>query len=300
MNDQPDVQTDPVAPSDVAALRRLCIEHDGTDPFQHSPPFHTGAPAPDVRLFGMRGRVGLDGFGAVWGEQPRGVVCVAPDRRLLGLGGRLGEAVVREARARGASELGAWVTGVGTASDLFCDLWQGVVDRRLFKLWIDLPAPGDVTLTSGYELRTFADREDVEALVRLNAAAFAAHPDQGSMTVADVRARMREPWFDPTGLLMAWRGDELVAFCWTKVHADVEPAEGEIHLICTSPGHQGHGLGRAMTLAGLGHLAESTGRGILYVDESNTGARAMYRGIGFRVQRVDGHYRFRLGGGGAA
>lgn len=300
MNDQPHVQTDPVGPSDVAALRRLCIEHDGTDPFQHCPPFHTDVPVPGARLFAMRSRAGLDGFGAVWGEQPRGVVCVAPDRRRLGLGARLGDAVVREARARGASELEAWVTGAGAASDLFCDRWQGVVDRRLFKLGIDLPPPGNSTLASGYELMTFEDRGDAEALVRLNAAAFATHPDQGSMTVADVSARMREPWFDPAGLLMAWQGEELVAFCWTKVHTDVEPAEGEIHLICTSPRHQGRGLGRAMTLAGLEHLAESTGRGILYVDESNTGARAMYRRIGFRMQRVDGHYRLRLGGGGAS
>ena len=61
-------------------------------------------------------------------------------------------------------------------------------------------------LPMGYAPLTFADRlpladDPVGELMRLNAAAFADHPEQGRLTREDLEARMAEPWFDPTGLI---------------------------------------------------------------------------------------------------
>ena len=74
--------------------------------------------------------------------------------------------------------------------------------------------------------------------------------------------REAEPWFDPDGFLLAWRGDpddggELLGSHWTKVHppGDVgdEPV-GEVYVLGIDPDAQGLRLGRALTDLGLAHL----------------------------------------------
>ena len=68
-------------------------------------------------------------------------------------------------------------------------------------------------------MRSFEPGRDDEAWVRLNAAAFARHPEQGRLTVGDLRERMDQPWFDPAGFLLVEDDStgQVVAFHWTKV-----------------------------------------------------------------------------------
>jgi mycothiol synthase len=143
-------------------------------------------------------------------------------------------------------------------------------------------------------VRTFEPGRDEEAWVAVNAAAFAHHPEQGRMTVSDLRQRMAEPWFDPAGFFLAERDGELLGFHWTKVHPsrpEHEGRVGEVYVLGVSPTAQGLGLGTALTATGLHHLRD---RGldtvILYVEADNEPAIAVYQKLGLRRASVDAMY----------
>jgi mycothiol synthase len=132
----------------------------------------------------------------------------------------------------------------------------------------------------------FRPEVDEAAWLRVNNAAFAGHPENGAWTEEILDDRKGQSWFDPDGFRMAWEGPTLVGFCWTKVHDD---GVGEIYVIAVSPAAQGRGLGRALVLEGLRHLAEDRrlSRAMLYVDSGNESALELYQKLGFRLDHVD-------------
>jgi mycothiol synthase len=152
------------------------------------------------------------------------------------------------------------------------------------------------SLPDGVEVRTFRPGRDEQAWLRVNARAFAAHSEQGSWTPTDLRLREQEPWFDPAGFLLAWRGDpddggSLLGSHWTKVHPPGDVADepvGEVYVLGVDPDAQGLRLGRALTDLGLAHLrSRGLGQVLLYVDEDNAAAVRLYEGRGFRRFSVD-------------
>lgn len=147
----------------------------------------------------------------------------------------------------------------------------------------------------GYRLRTFRPGADDEAWLRVNARAFATHPEQGRTTLDDLRARQGEPWFDPEGffLLVPEDGTDPAAFLWTKIEPDQPDGarDGEIYVLGVDPDHQGKGLGRLLTDVGLAHLARSgAARVVLYVEGDNVPALATYERAGFTRAGVHVQY----------
>ena len=153
--------------------------------------------------------------------------------------------------------------------------------RRIDQLRIGLPL---ATPAPPLSTRPFIAGRDEEAFLAVNNRAFGWHPDQSNWTIEDLRRRMDEPWFDPGGFLLHEIDGTLAGFCWTKVHpaTATDPVLGEIFVIAVDPAFHGRGLGRALTLAGLDHLAEqSIGVGMLHVEHDNHAAIALYQDIGF-------------------
>jgi mycothiol synthase len=159
--------------------------------------------------------------------------------------------------------------------------------RRLFQLRRSLP----IDATTTVETRDFEVGRDELEWLRVNNAAFRDHPEQGGWTLDTLRQREAEPWFDSAGFRLHERDGRLAAFCWTKVHSDATPPMGEIYVIAVDPAFHGTGLGRALTIAGLAHLA-SIGLtvGMLHVDAANTAALSLYEGLGFTVHHADHAY----------
>lgn len=157
-----------------------------------------------------------------------------------------------------------------------------VLVREVLQLRRPLPADPPPPL----DVRPFRPGPDDEAFLAVNNRAFRWHPDQSGWTTAELHAAEAEPWFDADGFLLHERDGRLAGFCWTKVHpaTDVDPALGEIYVIAADPDFTGIGLGRALTLAGLDHLArQGLTVGMLHVEGTNVAARGLYDALGFTL-----------------
>ncbi|MDL5202412.1 mycothiol synthase [Streptomyces sp. ALI-76-A] len=221
-------------------------------------------------------------------EAPAAELVVHPSHRGHGHGRALGSALL----AASGKRLRVWAHGGHSAARHLAQVLGLTLFRELRQMrmplgGLDLAEP---VLPEGVTVRTFVPGADDSAWLAVNAAAFAHHPEQGSLTQRDLDDRKAEPWFDPAGFFLAERAGELVGFHWTKVHA--EERLGEVYVVGVHPGFQGGGLGKALTTVGLRHLA---GRGLptamLYVDADNEAAVSVYERLGFVTYETDLMYR---------
>lgn len=221
-------------------------------------------------------------------EAPAAELVVHPAHRGHGHGRALGSALL----AASGKRLRVWAHGGHSAARHLAQVLGLTLFRELRQMrrplsGLDLADP---VLPEGVTVRTFEPGRDDAAWLALNAAAFAHHPEQGSLTQRDLDDRKAEPWFDPEGFFLAERDGRLTGFHWTKVHAD--EGLGEVYVLGVAPGAQGGGLGKALTTIGLRHLAD---RGLptamLYVDADNKAAVSVYERLGFVTHETDLMYR---------
>ncbi|MET9573890.1 mycothiol synthase [Streptomyces virginiae] len=222
-------------------------------------------------------------------EAPAAELLVHPALRGRGHGRVMGMALL----AASGKRLRVWAHGGKSAARHLAQVLGLTLFRELRQLRRPLaegaPLP-DPVLPPGVTVRTFQPGTDDAAWLAANAAAFAHHPEQGSLTQRDLDDRIAQPWFDAKGFFLAERDGELVGFHWTKVHAAEQL--GEVYVVGVLPGAQGGGLGKALTAIGLQHLAaQGLPTAMLYVDADNPAALAVYEGLGFTTHEVDLMYR---------
>lgn len=278
----------PVTPTDpIGALlvdvRQSAMAVDGHDPMDE-------ADSLELKHRGLReSRLAVAERGFAWQRGTTVVLAVHPADRERGVGARLLDAVMA------ADDIGyvAWSHGNHPAAAALAESrgWAKARDLWVMRRSLTAPLPAQDLTTS---IRPIRESEH-HALLQVNAAAFADHPEQGTLGPEGLAERMAEPWFDPAGLLVAVdeaTGDVL-GFHWTKRHG---PDLGEVYVVGVSPQAQGRGLGRRLTLAGLHHLARVGARDVLlYVEAANQAAIATYRGLGFTHADHDTHVQYRRG-----
>ncbi len=229
---------------------------------------------------------------------------VHPQARRRGFG----TALVRAAVGRGGPTTRFWAHGTLPAAQAMAFACNLRAVRELIQMRRTLSGIPDHSVPQDISIRTYGGTDDGAELLRVNNAAFSWHPEQGGWTESDLTQRLSEPWFDPAGLFLAFddASSELLGFHWTKVH-DSAPGDGlgedglgevglgEVYVLGVDPSAQGRGLGRALTLLGLAHLARRLGHHhdatvMLYVESDNVAAIRNYEGLGFVLTSVDTAY----------
>lgn len=273
---------------EVLALADAAGRFDGVHPLSEDVVLRVRGHVPH-RGVHLLARAGDRLAGYAFVEDGSGELIVHPGFRRAGVGTDL-------LTAAGPGPLRFWAHGDDPGAAVFA---AGAGFSRARVLWqmrrsLLVPLP-EIPLPEGVTVRAFRPGIDEQAWLGVNARAFADHPEQGRWTLDDVVSREAEPWFDPAGFLLAVDvTGTLLGFHWTKVHpaSGNEPAVGEIYVLGVDPSGHRRGLGAALSVAGLRHLAASglTIAG-LYVDESNSAAVKLYRGLGFEVFKTDVNYR---------
>ncbi|MGW6139835.1 mycothiol synthase [Streptomyces sp. NPDC055144] len=254
-----------------------------------------GGPREGVRHFLLTIDGKLIGYGQLEDtdpiEAPAAELVVHPAHRGHGHGRALGSALLGASGKR----LRVWAHGGHSAARHLAQVLGLTLFRELRQMRRPLaegPALAEPVLPAGVVIRTFVPGEDDAAWLAVNAAAFAHHPEQGSLNQRDLDDRKAEPWFDPAGFFLAVRESdgEVIGFHWTKVHA--EEQLGEVYVVGVAPGNQGGGLGKALTAVGLRHLeASGMPTAMLYVDADNKPAVTVYERLGFVTHETDLMYR---------
>jgi mycothiol synthase len=304
---------DPDETAAVSLLVERATESDGVRPLSEHVSLHLrhGGDSPVRNLLlwaeptgdrpALAGYAHLDVTDVVAGSSAE--LVVDPAWRGQGVGRTLLRAVLDDTPD---GRLRLWAHGELPAAARLAEVMGLTRSRVLFQmrrsLFARMPRP---RWAEGVQVRTFRPGVDDEAWLALNTRAFAGHPEQGAWTLADLRVRMAEPWFDPAGFFLATRtvdGQErLVGFHWTKVHGGQEHDHGdgehghepigEVYIVGVDPGEQGHGLGRALTLQGLHHMRGLGLRdAMLYVDADNTAAIRLYEALDFTRWDTDVMY----------
>ena len=159
-------------------------------------------------------------------EAPAAELVVHPSHRGHGHGRALGTALL----AASGKRLRVWAHGGHSAARhlaqvLGLTLFRELRQMRMPLTGLDLPDP---VFPAGVTVRTFVPGQDDAAWLAVNAAAFAHHPEQGSLTQRDLDDRMAEPWFDPAGFFLAEREGELVGVLTHERDEDYEAGRAQL------------------------------------------------------------------------
>lgn len=152
--------------------------------------------------------------------------------------------------------------------------------------WGPPPEPGP-QLPSEIDVRSYrATPEDDAAWIRLHEVSYRAAPDYAELTLNDLSLERLAEGF---GLWLAERNDVAIGFCHTVLWQGRRPL---VKSLVVDPRFRRLGVGRALMVAGLQTLAESSAGTVgLSVRADNLAAFELYRSLGFTVTTEETTWR---------
>jgi len=139
----------------------------------------------------------------------------------------------------------------------------------------DLP---DVVTPPGYVIRTYREGDSAD-WCRVVSAGIGGDYDEAGFR----RSIAGSSGFDPEGLFFAEKDGVVVGTACAIWSGDYPEDTGYLHMVAVDPVHQGHGLGRALTLAVLHRFRErGFRRAVLQTDDFRLPALRLYLTFGFR------------------
>jgi len=203
-----------------------------------------------------------------------------------------------------SNNLRAWAHGENPAATALLQGAGFTPTRELLRLTLDPTLLAEAVATArempaGFVVHAADPKNETQAndWVRVNAAAFANHPEQGGITRADFDALTREPWFDASDLLLAYtteneRQNVLAGFAWVKTVQAQNTTETELYALGVDPAFSNIGLGAALLGETLRRMAmHHPDRITLYVDGDNVNAVELYLRAGFVVEQRSMQYQ---------
>lgn len=281
------IELDHLSPQEQSMVEHLvdAIEQsDGVRPTNESADLVIAGRRPGSFLLATSSQQ-VVGFAVIDSRDATIQVGVAPEHRRQGHGTALLETALL---AHPGYAVWAFGTGEGAAA-LAASLVLRPV-RELLQMTRPLGDETEPQVPTGWTIRSYQD-SDAEAIVSVNAAAFAHHPEQGKLTLAEFTDLTRQPWFSPEGLLVATPAatGAVAGFHWTKRH---DRATGEVYVLAVHPEHSGHGLGRVLLESGLAHLSTiGCSKVMLFVEASENRVVELYRSASFVISNTDTSYR---------
>jgi mycothiol synthase len=228
-----------------------------------------------------------------YGErEERRVSCefvVHPVFRGRGIGRMLLSHAIMNAYGNAARSMDLWSYNESPAASRVAAQFGFRPVRLLLHLHRHMRKAPSAPPVDGVAFRPFLPGCDDQAWLALNARVFASHPEQAHWTLDDLRTRTMQPWFDAGDFLLAEKEGALAGFNWLKIEERPDEGRvGEIYVVGVAPEHHGHGIGSALVALGLRRMKE---RGVdvaaIYVDDTNTAARALYEAAGFHHHHAD-------------
>lgn len=287
----------------IAALLNSATDFDGVRPLSEHAWLHLRTGESGLHIIGYFNDSNIAGYAHVdvtdLVEGTSVELVVAPESRNAGMGHEL---VDQALKLSPDGRLRLWAHGLTSGAQSLADSLGFVLSRSLWQMRRSLFAPlPPAEIPTGVSIRTFNPATDIDAVLAVNARAFADLPDQGSWTKTDILTRLKESWFNAEGFFIAFdkQTDAIIGFHWTKVHGSgghgsdhSHEAIGEVYVLAVDPEHRVPGLGRALSAMGLTYL-RSLGlrQAMLYVDSSNERAIALYESMKFVHWDTDVMYR---------